>query len=353
MNYIKNKNIVSIYVDENNTRCYTLDINTGVLTGLRNRPVQRMGATYRKEFVDKYNGKKSNSFLLFYILWAFEFDYDLKTDVMAFWDKVDSLNDKVVNKCLGQWPLLLSEEILNYNFNKIIKYVHANPNCHWDKVVEDFTMEEIFNKIGSDIQLTVDDVKKLAYVLTNSNIKALTPAELRMYNYYVYTQHIDELGLNAKELVRTYLINCRKLGVEPRKNNNPIREFYETQKRYNQLKDALSAKAFAKTYEKHPKAWEFEYGNFVVCIPTTGADLVIEGAKMHHCVGGYVNDVERGSTYICFIRHKDTPDVPYITCQVRNNGTIGQYYLAYDHNISSDEDKEFKKAYQAYLKTIW
>lgn len=355
MNYIKNKNIVSIYVDEGNTRCYTLDVNTGVLTGLRNRPVQCMGDTYRKEFVDKYKRAENKSFLLNYILYCFRLNINLRTEKMLFWDKVDSLNDEVVNKCVKRWSLNLDDgNITKYSFNKVVKYIRKNPSCWPSEIVRDFFLEEVANMVGSDNQLTVNDVKQLALVLTpDNNIQSLTSAELHAYNYYMYTQHLSELGVSTSTLVLDYLIHCRRLGIEPRKNNNPIREFYETQKRFNQLEDALSAKAFAKTYEKHPKAWEFEYGNFVVRIPTTGTDLVTEGAKMHHCVGSYVNDVERGSTYICFIRHKNTPDVPYITCQVYNNGTIGQYYLAYDRNIFSDEDKEFKEAYQAYLRTIW
>lgn len=353
MNYTKNKNIVSIFVDDEQTRCYKLDVNTGVLIGLRNKPVKSMGASYRNQFINEYQKKSSKSFLMSYIYYCFEYSYDLKVDKMTFWDKVDSLNDKVVNKCLTDWPLIVSDKITKYNFNKFIKYIHGHPDAYHNEVINVITLEEIANMIGTENQLTANDIDSLTRMLTDGVIKDLTPAELRMYNYYIYTQHIGELAYNSKNLVLEYLFQCRKLGVEPRKNNNPIREFYETKKRYEQLKAILSTEAFTKTYTNHPEAWAFEYGNFVVRIPTTGADLVTEGAKMHHCVGGYVDDVERGNTYICFIRHKDTPDVPYITCQVRKNGNIGQYYLAYDRNIYKEEDKAFKDAYQEYLKEVW
>jgi hypothetical protein len=74
---------------------------------------------------------------------------------------------------------------------------------------------------------------------------------------------------------------------------------------------------------------------------------------MHHCVGGYVNDIIENRCYICFVRKKETPEVPYITCQVYPNGEIGQYYLAYDRWISSAEDREFKSAFQNYLNEVW
>lgn len=353
MNYVKTKNIVSIYVDDELTRCYRLDVNTGTLIGLRNKPVQQMGSAYRKAFVDEYRRKKNKPFLMAYIYYCFDYGYDLNPNIMTFWDKIDSLNDEIVNKCLRQWPIIVSARITNFNFNRVIKYIHENPDCYHNDVVNAITMMEIAEMVGTDNQLTAGDVENLARVLSNSIVKDLTPAELRMYNYYTYTQHMNELNYQARNLVMEYLIHCRKLGVDPRKNNNPIREFYETKKRYEQLKEALSAQAFTESYEKHPKAWEFEYGNFVVRIPTAGVDLVTEGAKMHHCVGSYVNDVERGTTYICFIRHKDTPDVPYITCQVHNTGSIGQYYLAHDRKISNEEDKQFKEAFQNYLREVW
>ena len=74
---------------------------------------------------------------------------------------------------------------------------------------------------------------------------------------------------------------------------------------------------------------------------------------MHHCVGSYVNRVLDGDTYICFVRHKDTPDECYITCQVRTDGTINQYFLAYDKRITKDEDREFYTAFQNHLTANW
>ena len=74
---------------------------------------------------------------------------------------------------------------------------------------------------------------------------------------------------------------------------------------------------------------------------------------MHHCVGSYVNRVVENDCYIVFIRHKDTPDKCYLTCQVYTNGEIGQYYLAYDRRISTAEDRAFKEAFATHLATHW
>ena len=65
-------------------------------------------------------------------------------------------------------------------------------------------------------------------------------------------------------------------------------------------------------------------------------------------------NVLQKNTLIVFIRNKTNLETPYITCEVKpQNGTIGQYFLAYDKYISSKEDIEFKTMYQRHLSESW
>ena len=162
----------------------------------------------------------------------------------------------------------------------------------------------------------------------------------------------------APVLVNTCLINyladyishCRDMDKKPAKTASFTREFVETHQAWLILKTEIDKKKIVKNYARRAKFWDFSYGDFIVKIPTCGEDLVKEGQLMHHCVGSYVNKIVDGSTYICFIRHKDNPDKEYITCQIDpKTGKIGQYYLAYDRLISLKKDIEFRKAYQEYL----
>ena len=132
-----------------------------------------------------------------------------------------------------------------------------------------------------------------------------------------------------------------------------MREYCETKKTYELYKAEYDNKRLVANYAKHEKAWQFAYGDYIITIPTTAQDIVTEGKEMHHCVGGYVDRVVDGRDYICFVRHKDNPSTPYITCEVYTDGTIGQYFLAYDRYISSDEDKAFHKAFQEHLNSVW
>lgn len=70
-----------------------------------------------------------------------------------------------------------------------------------------------------------------------------------------------------------------------------------------------------KVNEYRDLCWETEDG-YKFIVPETPADLIAEGRKMHHCVGGYIDYVVRGRCKIMFLR-KD--DMPYMTIEVKDN----------------------------------
>ena len=83
--------------------------------------------------------------------------------------------------------------------------------------------------------------------------------------------------------------------------------------------------------------------------PEKVRDLITEGRLMHHCVGSYGNRVIGGRVTIVFIRRKEDITKPYITCEIHPNGSIGQYFMAYDKYIGKEEDILFRQEYQRYL----
>lgn len=181
----------------------------------------------------------------------------------------------------------------------------------------------------------------------------LSKEELDTILYYGVKQKIFSPAL-VNTCLMNYLANyisyCRDMDKKPVKTASFTREFVETYQAWSMLKTEIDKKKIANNYARRAKFWDFSYGDFIVKIPICGEDLVKEGQRMHHCVGNYVNRILDGSTYICFIRHKDNPDKEYITCQVDpNTGKIVQYYLAYDRLITLKKDIEFKRAYQEYL----
>ena len=158
---------------------------------------------------------------------------------------------------------------------------------------------------------------------------------------------------NYCDMLEDYWNKCVSLNKTPHCENNMLREINETTESYVYLKRELDKEKFKANYERHSKAWNFNYGDFIVTIPIEPKDLVIEGQKMHHCVGRYVEAVSNNETYIVFIRRKDDIKMPYITSQIDVNGNLKQYFLAYDRKITKKTDIEFKEKYQEYLSKVW
>ena len=233
--------------------------------------------------------------------------------------------------------------------------IYSKFNNWFDEMNKYIRGRLIFGCSSEDIKKLMPEEYHGSFNLFAANLRLthLSKEELDAILYYGVKQKIF-----APVFVNTYLINylanyisyCRDMDKKPVKTASFTREFVETYQAWSMLKTEIDKKKIVNNYARRAKFWDFSYGDFIVKIPTCGEDLIREGRLMHHCVGSYVNQIINGSTYICFIRHKDNPDKPYITCQVNpNGGIIGQYFLAYDRHISSKEDVEFKKAYQEYL----
>lgn len=353
MKLIKNKNMLIMVVDEDLNKCYTVDVNTGIMYGVSGKPVAKIGSQYRRTIRNYAN---ANDPLVFrYIKNCMDCDRHFNPVLLSTLDKFDSLNDpELSNKAFKLMGYLgegvsagrLIETIGKYDFKKLIAFLCEQPENIGIYEIQDRFESAVFQSQMGCSQLTSAEIKYLV-----QNLDKPTAEEVHLYEYYLINQQMRVLQMRRE--IALYLNWCRDLQVEPRKNNNPIREFAETKKRWDMLKEEIDMRKFSANYAKHPKAWEFEYGDFIVRIPTKGEDLITEGARMHHCVGSYVDRVAEGECSICFIRHKDTPEIPYITCEIRPDGRIGQYYLAHDYRISSAEDKAFKLAYQEYLLSIW
>jgi len=89
----------------------------------------------------------------------------------------------------------------------------------------------------------------------------------------------------------------------------------------------------AKNIEKY----SFEYGDLCIVVPKTMEEIIEEGQKLSHCVGGYAERHSQGKTTILFIRRKDAPSVSYVTMEVIGK-KINQY-----HGYKNDRDKPLSK----------
>lgn len=69
-------------------------------------------------------------------------------------------------------------------------------------------------------------------------------------------------------------------------------------------------------------AFSIKGKGLILIVPKSGDEIRNEGAKLHHCVGGYVERVARGETNIFFVRKAEAPDIPYFTLEWKDNHIV-------------------------------
>jgi hypothetical protein len=96
----------------------------------------------------------------------------------------------------------------------------------------------------------------------------------------------------------------------------------------------------------------FEDDDYIVVPLTTREMFHNEAEYQHNCVERlYMECVATGDTHVVSIRRKDSPNMPYITCEVDNNHEIIQYLLRFNNYVRNVEDCRFKMKYQNYLRS--
>ena len=86
-------------------------------------------------------------------------------------------------------------------------------------------------------------------------------------------------------------------------------------------------------YRRNLEHFEFETNEFIIMVPQRASDITKEGRLQHHCVGAtdsYMTKMNERETFILFLRHKQNKNIPYYTLEVKWDGTICQFYAAYD-----------------------
>ena len=345
-NYRKEKNLIIIDLDGVNGD-YRLDINTGIFYGVKGNPIKtcpRKGEVRR--LFPRWSDDATNLSNL--ICWLLDrpcpaTSYPDYAEAMQAADKLDAI---------GMPCLDLRYEYLVYLANNI-KWLNTYRQANENFSYRDFECWCEFEKVRHTLGAVANDLTAEMYDHLKPQRMEYTAEELAVCAYYLTKGKVWDYHGGSLGTLRTYISNCRAMGKTPVKTNNFMKEYVETKKAYELYKTEFDNNKLRANYAKHEKAWDFTFGDFTVVVPTCGKDIVDEGQNMHHCVGGYVDGVVNNTTYIVFVRHKDTPNKCYLTAQVGTDGRIGQYYLAHDRHISSDEDFAFKEAFARHLREVW
>lgn len=280
--------------------------------------------------------------------------------VLSLLDRLDSLNLQNVNYYTDTLVYTDDDtvELLLKNFKKIVEVLNNHPNWCFSECIAVIKQDVLKTQYNLPDDIAPEALK------TFDRLAKLYPNYINSIAYYVFnTKLVDflgDIGYNygydrAYSVLNTFYERCQKLGIEkPEKTKNFMQYYVDIQHAHEAAKEKISKEQITAHYGKHEKALHFENDKYCVVFPTCGNDLVQEGIKQSNCVGGYVDRVVNGSTYVVFVRDKNNLDKPLITCEVSLLGYINQFYLAHNRNISFDSDyANFKRAYAEHLFNNW
>lgn len=171
----------------------------------------------------------------------------------------------------------------------------------------------------------------------NNNRPVYFQRDLRIYADYL--KFAKELGYDLKNEIILY-----------------PRDLDEAHDKASKVVTAKQREAEAenmrKLTEKLRKKYGFEYGRYTIVVPETMQDIIDEGKKLHHCVGGYAERHANGKTAILFIRQKSAIEKSYVTMEVIGNKI--QQFHGYDNERSGWKIpkgiKDFVKEFEKYIQ---
>lgn len=85
--------------------------------------------------------------------------------------------------------------------------------------------------------------------------------------------------------------------------------------------DVKSMEQYRKRYAQLRRIYEFTYGGYSIVVPETGSDIVDEGKKLHHCVGGYAARHMSGAVDILFFRKERKKNRSFVTLEMKPRKT--------------------------------
>ncbi|NFE18688.1 hypothetical protein FC751_06050 [Clostridium botulinum] len=89
---------------------------------------------------------------------------------------------------------------------------------------------------------------------------------------------------------------------------------------FDKHKMEIYNKKIYQRYEELSKLYNWKYKDYIIVVASSADELINEGQKLHHCVGGaYKRKMANGETNILFLRKKDNPNKSFYTIEVKDN----------------------------------
>jgi len=88
-------------------------------------------------------------------------------------------------------------------------------------------------------------------------------------------------------------------------------------------RDRLAAASYSrKRRGQLEKKYSFSLDGYIIRVPTDKEEILDEGRKLRHCVGGYADRHISGDVTILFMRKEAHPDTPWLTIEMSGNELV-------------------------------
>lgn len=240
-------------------------------------------------------------------------------------------------------------EILGVDFNKLTS-VYEPCEVHQDILTAARNLEKYH------IPISVKNVGTMLAFWERSDRLDITPYLDAKTFKYLRNQMGRRKDIHARTVTIDYIDyigECKKLDYDL--NDSAVRyptdlaaAHAETSKRVKIEGDVLTERALRALYNKYRHLLEWSDGVYAIVMPKSQGDIIDEGARLSHCVGGYCKRMADGEDFILFVRKVDCPETSFYTVELRPN--IEKYSLVQCRGFKNqDESKEVRKSVDDFL----
>lgn len=159
----------------------------------------------------------------------------------------------------------------------------------------------------------------------------------------IMTEYLDYLNMRTNILLAFPDVNL-PMSLKPSEVHSKHDEAIALQREINNMRHIKNTKQIKELFknkvaQKNYQDLAYENDQYIIMLPEVPEDLISEGAKLHHCVGSYIEAVAHGRTQIYFLRKKDAPMTPYCTIEVRQEETKYRMYQCFNAYDTHDKEK--------------
>lgn len=191
-------------------------------------------------------------------------------------------------------------------------------------------MENNYTKPDPDIWEYSTPVKYWNYIQKHLGDDIHTE-EMAVHFHNDYLQAVKDLGLPLSNSIYLYprdLMAKHDELIERRDLQRNRIQIEQKNQQYHKI---------AERYTRLLKKYGYEKDGFIIRPAGSAEEIIEEGKKLHHCVGGdnYLSAHDKGRSFILFLRKAKSPDVSWCTIEIRDR-QIMQWYEAYDQKPDKD-----------------